>query len=82
MRQPKKSPLTVAYHWASVSLTISMEMVLPALGGMYLDNVCGTSPWLLLLGGLLGLIVSLIHLIQLSKPKSDSHGKIDPRTPP
>lgn len=72
MRGSRRSPIAVAYQWASVSFTVSLEMILPAVGGIFLDERLGTKPWLLFVGAAIGLMISIVHLTQLTKTKSDT----------
>jgi len=60
--------MAVAMNWVSQITTISLEMALPALGGNWLDNRWGTSPWLVCIGAVIGFGVGMLHLIQLTRP--------------
>ena len=44
---------------------IALEMVVPIVGGVFADRWLGTTPWLLLLGAVVGLVGSLVHLLVL-----------------
>ncbi|MBI4142941.1 AtpZ/AtpI family protein [Candidatus Uhrbacteria bacterium] len=59
----QRSPFwqAVALAW-ELGYTIAIPIVLLALGGRFLDRRFGTSPWLLLLGILLSIIVSSIAI--------------------
>ncbi|MBX7165679.1 MAG: AtpZ/AtpI family protein [Pirellulales bacterium] len=52
--------------WYSVALTISSEMVVPGVIGIGLDRYFGTQNWCALVGFLLGIVVSMWHLLRLS----------------
>jgi F0F1-type ATP synthase assembly protein I len=68
------SPWAVAMEWTSRLTTISLEMVLPAIGGYWLDRHLGWGkPVFLLLGALLGFAVSMMHLVRLARPGSPRH---------
>ena len=60
---PRKSPMSS--QWAVVTdfgyMLLAAELLLGG-GGYYLDRRFGTAPWLLLVGVLLGLVVSFRHL--------------------
>lgn len=71
MGKPSRSPIAEAYHWVSVVTTVSLEMVLPAVGGAWLDKEWSTGPWLLIAGAVLGLALAIIHLIQLTHQRSE-----------
>jgi hypothetical protein len=67
--------MAVAIQWVAKITTVSLEMVLPGLGGVWLDKQWGTS-FLGLAGFVLGLIVGVWHLLQMvPKPrrKTDQH---------
>jgi F0F1-type ATP synthase assembly protein I len=69
------SPVAEALHWVSRITTVGLMMVLPTIGGRWLDQHYGTSYW-----GLLGLVVGLaigmwqITLIAVAaKPRAPSN---------
>ncbi|MEO1994290.1 MAG: AtpZ/AtpI family protein, partial [Planctomycetaceae bacterium] len=49
--------------WVSRISSVSLEMVLPAVGGHWLDNHWGTGPWCVSLGAVLGFAVGMRHLL-------------------
>ena len=53
--------------WASRITSLSMEMVGPTLLGLWADQSWGTTPWLLILGACLGLLLAGLHFVQLVK---------------
>lgn len=55
-------------YYAALAQT-GLEMVLPAVGGFYLDQWLKTSPWITIVLGALGFAAGLIHLIVLLKQK-------------
>jgi hypothetical protein len=59
--------LAVAIAWAAQITTIAIEMVLPGLGGFWLDNWLGTKALFGILGVVLGFTLGLWQLIQLTK---------------
>ena len=61
----RRPPIAVAIQRASQITTIGFEMVLPAVGGYWLDRRWGTDPWLLIVGVILGFVISMYHLLQL-----------------
>jgi hypothetical protein len=48
--------------------TVGTEMVAPIGLGLLLDYFLGTMPWFMVTGAVLGLVVGIVHLIQLNKP--------------
>ena len=70
-----RSAMAVAMAWASQITAISVEMVLPGLGGLWLDRKFNTTPLLTLLGFALGLTAAIWHLIRITKnpTNGDSH---------
>ena len=72
MRPPDRdrsraSAISAGMRWASTISTIGLEMALPPLAGVWLDEKFDTSPvWVLVLS-ILGFIVAMMHLWQLAK---------------
>lgn len=62
-----RSPLAVGMAWASRVTTVAMEMVAPALIGYWLDQRWGTKFVLLSIGAVLGFVLGLRSLIQLTQ---------------
>lgn len=57
-----------AMAWSSRITTISLEMVLPAVFGHWLDEWLGTWVVFITLGAIAGMTVGLMHLVQMTKP--------------
>lgn len=70
----QRPPLVVAIQWVSQITTVSLEMVLPAALGYWLDGTFGTEPWLTIVGAVLGFGIGLRHLLELTAP-SDKTSK-------
>jgi len=64
--------LAVAAEWSSRVITISAEMVLPALGGYWLDQRLGTRFLFLLLGAAFGIGAAIWQLVRITTP----HNKV------
>ncbi len=69
MNEPEEDqlpPMAIAMQWTSRITTVSMEMVLPGIGGQWLDERWGTEligP----LGFVFGVTLGMWHLIQMTK---------------
>ncbi len=76
-RGPEGNPSAFAFGWVARMTTIVLEMVLPGLGGHWLDARWETKYWALLGFGL-GFGVGIFHLLHMLKqygtspPPSDS----------
>jgi F0F1-type ATP synthase assembly protein I len=59
---------------------VGLEMVLPAVLGVYLDPYYGTTPWITVTLGIIGFAGGLVHLLALvkKKPKDESSDKKPP----
>ena len=57
-------------NWVSKITTVALEMVLPGLAGLWLDNQFGTR-FLTLIGFALGVPLGMWHLIALTKKKQN-----------
>ena len=82
-RQPTRiSPLSAGLQWATTITTIGLEMALPALAGVWLDRRFGTGPiWTVVLA-LLGVVVAMRHLWDISKRLNRASAAARPATPP
>jgi len=61
------SPMAKAMAWTSRVTTISLEMVLPGLAGLWVDQKLGTEPVLLLIGMGLGFTLGIYQLVKLGE---------------
>ena len=73
-RQDSEPPMAVAAYWVSRITNISLEMVLPAGLGYWLDRRWGTEPWLLSVGTCLGMFVAMVSLVRLSQQANAKNG--------
>ena len=62
-----RSPIAVAMHWASQVTTISIEMVLPILLGVWADRRLGTKAVFTILGAACGLWLGIWSLLRIAK---------------
>jgi F0F1-type ATP synthase assembly protein I len=65
-----RSPLAEGIAWASRVTTIALEMVIPGVIGLWVDDKLGTMevfPVFLVLGVILGLTTGIFHLARLGK---------------
>jgi F0F1-type ATP synthase assembly protein I len=62
-----RSALARAASLASSVTSISLEMVLPVLGGYWLDQRCGTKAVFALLGAAAGLALGIWSLLRLTE---------------
>jgi hypothetical protein len=65
---PDFSWIAEATNWVSKITTVALEMVLPGLAGLWLDNQLGTR-FLALLGFACGVPLGMWHLIAMTKSK-------------
>ncbi len=66
-----RSPTAVASLWASRVISVSVEMVLPGLIGLWLDTKLGTYILFAMLGFAAGLTMAIWHLIRMTTPAKD-----------
>jgi F0F1-type ATP synthase assembly protein I len=62
-----RSAIAVAMQWASQVTTVSIEMVLPILLGVWADRRWGTKAVFTILGGIAGLWLGIWNLIRIAK---------------
>ena len=63
---PSRHPIAIAMEWVSRIFTVALEMILPGLGGQWLDRKLGTG-FLVLVGFVLGLTLGITHLLLMTK---------------
>jgi len=65
-RPPKPPPIAEAIHWVSRITSVALVMLLPILGGRWLDDRWKTQYWALI-GLVVGLLVGLMQLLAIAK---------------
>jgi hypothetical protein len=81
--EDRRPPMAIAMEWVSRITTIALEMVLPGLLGLWIDNQLGTRVVFMLLGFGVGMTVAIWHLSHLAPARrSRRNGREDPRSPP
>jgi uncharacterized protein YqgC (DUF456 family) len=63
-------------EWVAKITTVALEMVIPAVGGGYLDQRLGTNYWALI-GVVLGVVVGMWHLLQMTKAAGGKRNRGD-----
>ena len=62
----KRSSQSIGFAWASRIMTVSLEMVVPGLIGLWIDRWLGNKiPVLALIGFAVGMTTGIYHLIQI-----------------
>lgn len=51
---------------------VGTEMVVPIVVGLLVDRWLGSLPWCTVVGVVVGLVVGIVHLVQLTKPTDSS----------
>ncbi len=80
----RSPPLAKAVFWLSQITTVVLEMVLPGVGGAWLDKRWGTG-FLSLAGLAFGLALGLWHLVNLNKlrpPQASGDSRSDSNRQP
>ena len=66
--------IAIAYGWAARIMTVALEMVVPGLIGVWLDNRLGTKVVFVLLGFGGGCTLAVWHLIRMTAAKDGPNG--------
>lgn len=75
------SPMGLAVEWVAKITTVALEMVLPGIFCLWLDQRWGTS-YLGLIGFAVGMTVGIYHLLQMTpRPKRRPQDKDDLPSP-
>jgi hypothetical protein len=64
-----KDPLALAAEWVGRIIAVGFEMVLPGLGGKWLDDRWGSGPVFTLIGFGLGMTFGIWHLLIMTSAK-------------
>ena len=72
-------------RWVSTATTVSLEMVIPAAVGVWLDRRFDTTPWLTVMGALLGFGMGMSHLLKIAgtpapRQESPTESAADPES--
>ena len=70
-----RSPVAIAYQWASRIIVVALEMVLPGMAGLWLDNQIGTVVLFMLIGFGMGCTGAVVHLIQMTRVDAARNSK-------
>ncbi len=62
-----------AMRWVSVVTTVVGVMTVPALGGMWIDNLLGTKCLFVILGAVVGFVGGMHSLLNMVKIKAGPH---------
>ena len=70
------TPVVIAYQWAARITSLAIEMVVPGLIGLWIDNRLGTKVVFTLLGFALGTILAGWQLMKMTtQPKRDLNSR-------
>ena len=80
-----RPPMASAMRWVSTATTVSLEMAIPAVVGVWLDRRLDTSPWLTVIGAVLGLGAGMSHLLKIAgspatRQESSTESTADPES--
>ena len=70
-----RSPLTHAMELGSLATTIALEMVVPIVLGVLLDQRLGTKVVFAILGGAIGMTGGIWHLVKVANDMSGKSAK-------
>lgn len=63
--------MAIAAAWSARVMTISAEMVIPGLVGLWIDGKLGTKVVFTLLGFGLGMVIGLMHTLRMVAPSGE-----------
>ena len=73
----QRSGIAIAYGWAGKIITVSLEMVLPGLAGLWLDRKLGTKVLFTFLGFGVGITSGIWHLSRMTQPPAQDNSRSD-----
>jgi hypothetical protein len=62
----ERSPIAIASQWVSRIVTVSLEMVVPGLLGLWVDMRLGTKGLFTLIGFIGGSVTAMWHLLRMT----------------
>jgi len=80
-----RPPMAAAMRWVSTATTVSLEMAVPPAVGVFLDKRFDTTPWLTVIGAVLGLGAGMTHLLKIAgspakRQESPTESAADPES--
>jgi F0F1-type ATP synthase assembly protein I len=70
-----RSMMARGWSWGHQAMSISLEMVVPGLLGLWVDRQVGTLPLFLILGVIFGMTAGMIHLMQFARRINEQGSK-------
>jgi hypothetical protein len=71
-----RSPIALAYVWATRIMVVALTMVLPGLAGHWVDEQLGTVILFLLIGLGLGCTAATFQLMQIIRSENQRNSKL------
>jgi hypothetical protein len=71
-----RSPIALAYVWATRIMVVALTMVLPGLAGHWVDEQLGTVVLFLLIGLGLGCTAATFQLMQIIRSENERKSKL------
>lgn len=65
-RPGRSSSMATAMRWVTEITNGGLMLALPSLAGWWLDGWLNIAPWCLVIGGLLGLVSSFLHILRVT----------------
>jgi hypothetical protein len=78
--EDRRHPMAVAMEWVGRIMAAAAMMVLPGIGGQWIDRRLGTQ-WITLVGLALGLSLSIYYLLAITRPRDPMNGQPTKRPP-
>ncbi|MCL2623073.1 MAG: AtpZ/AtpI family protein [Planctomycetaceae bacterium] len=64
-----RSPVVLGYVWATIVMTMAIELIVPILLGVYADYKLGTKCVFLFFGIFIGFFIMVVNFVKLMKSK-------------
>jgi ATP synthase protein I len=77
-----RSQIAVGIQWANRITGIALEFVVPMILGVLLDRWWGTNPFATILGGILGFVMGLWHVMRLASSMPSPRSRSSSTPPP
>jgi F0F1-type ATP synthase assembly protein I len=80
--QDSRSAVAIGMDWGARATSIGLEFCVPAVLGHFADGWLKTTPWLTVIGAMLGMAIGMLHVLRLPGEIARSEERRKAAAPP